>query len=96
MFVFCLIQQYGDSLSWTYLRLSSAECENEPTKDFRNTIREVLAIQIELLCNWQPPATSRVGYLFEMIPTLDKNLGFLELGLVLAFLSHFFSIILRI
>ena len=45
-----------------------------PTKDFRITCKEVLAIQAELLCNWQPPAASEVGYRFEMIPTLNKNI----------------------
>ena len=37
-------------------------------------MQEVHAIQAELLCNWQPPTTSRVGYRFEMIPTLNKNI----------------------
>ena len=45
-----------------------------PTKDFRITCREVLAIQAELLCNWQPPTASGVGYRFKIIPTLDKNI----------------------
>ena len=40
-----------------------------PTKDFRLHTGEVLAIQEELPCNWQPPRASGVGYRFEMIPT---------------------------
>ena len=38
----------------------------------------VLAIQAELLCNWQPPTPSGVGYRFEMIPTLNKISGLPE------------------
>ena len=46
-----------------------------PTKDFRITCREVVAIQAELLYNWQPPTASGVGYRFEMI---RKIFGLLE------------------
>ena len=45
-----------------------------PDKDFRITCREVLAIQAELPCSWQPPTASGVGYHFEIIPTLNKNI----------------------
>ena len=44
------------------------------TKGFRITCREVLAIQAELPCNWQLSAASGVGYHFEMILTLNKNI----------------------
>ena len=47
-----------------------------PTKDYRITCREVLAIQAELLCNWQPPTASGVGYYFERCQPKQKYLGF--------------------
>ena len=48
-----------------------------PTKNFWITCREVLAIQKELLCNWQPPTASGVGYRFEMVSIFNKKyLGF--------------------
>ena len=45
-----------------------------PTKIFRITCREAMAIQAELLCNWWPPTAIGVGYRFEMILTLNKNI----------------------